>query len=843
MVLLENIKRGLKNSPIASLILYPDAPQFTIADANDACCQIYGIKDCDIVGRGIFEAFAQAIDPDTDKRKKIIHHAFKYVLLLKTAYKIGLLRYDVRKPGSRENAVRFWNVDLYPVLDDNNNVMFVIYSIVDVTDTITSEHTKFTFDNRSFNDTNYQHPLFDYYPDAVFSLDLKGNFLSVNKVVVDLAECTEEELLRMSFIPFLDPDDSERVFGHFQDALHGNIQHFDAKLISAKGHSRILSVTNLPIVINNEVIGIYAIAKDITSRVKTEHELQLQREQLQVSNQRIADILESITDGFFAIDRNWIVTYWNKEAERLLFKSREEMMGKNLWEMFPEAIPLKFYSEYHRSLAENISIRFEEYFAVLDMWIGVSVFPSKEGLSVYFSDITEEKNNHELLSDAKEKYERLFNTSPIPTWVYDKETLKFLDVNQAAIESYGYSWEEFLSMTIKDIRPSEDVGALMEIMQHEVRFDRQNKSFVRHLKKSGEIIFVNTLGNSLPFNGRPARIVIAIDITEKMKAEELLTASEQRFKALVQDGSDLIGILDRAGTYSYVSPNTELVLGIKSEDFIGKNAFDFIHPDDIDRVLAQFNSLSSQKRISIAPFRFRDINNKYRWVETIATDMTGEPAVGGIVTNSRDVTRRIETELRIKENIDRYNTVSKATSDTIYDWDMLKNVVFWNKGLKGTFGYDKTTTTQSWWIDNVHPDDIEPVIDTLNQNIRKKKSRWQGKYRFRCADGEYKFVLDRGFMVYNADKEPVRLTGSMQDVTELENHIHAIEQQNETLREISWIQSHVVRAPLSRIMALSDLIRDNDDDALRPELLQHLDVSVNELDQVIKDIVRKTEGL
>lgn len=843
MVSLENIKRGFKNSPTASLILYPDAPQFTIADANDASCQIYGIKDCDIIGSGIFEAFPQSGDPDDGKRQKVIRKALEHVMLLKKAHKIGLLRYEVRKPGSEEHAVRFWNVEVFPVLYDDNSVQFIIYSIVDVTAAITSESKKLTLDNHAFNDTSFLHPLFNDYPDAVFSLDLKGNFLSVNKVIVELAECPEEELLIKSFITFLDPEDFERVFQHFQDALKGNIQHFDAKLISAKGTARILNITNLPIVVNNEVIGIYAIAKDITAKVKTERELQAQREQLKISNERVSDILESITDGFFAVDRNWTVTYWNKEAERLLLIPREDIMGKNLWEVYPDAVPLKFYSEYHKALAENISVRFEEYFAALDKWIGVSVFPSREGLSVYFKDVTDEKNKQDLLGQAKEKYERLFNTSPIPTWVYDKNTLKFLDVNKAAIQSYGYSCDEFLGMTIKDIRPAEDVGALMDIMEHVVRSDQLNKSFVRHLKKSGEVIFVNTLGNSLPFDGSDARIVIAIDITEKLKAEEQLTASEQRFKALVQDGSDLIGILDPAGTYQYVSPNTESILGINPGEFIGKNAFDFIHEDDKERIMAEFASLGSEKRIAVAPFRFKHNKNGFRWVETIATDMTNEPAVGGIVTNSRDVTTRIQNELKIKENIERYNTVSKATSDTIYDWDMLKNVVDWNKGLKGIFGYDKNTSNHTWWYENVHPDDIGEVIDTLQASMKNKRSRWQSKYRFRCADGNYKFVLDRGFLKYNTNKEPIRLTGAMQDVTELENHIHAIEEQNETLREISWIQSHVVRAPLCRIMGISNLLKDDEDETMRQELLQHLDVSVNELDDVIRDISRKSEGL
>src|SRR5690606_40607456 len=92
----------------------------------------------------------------------------------------------------------------------------------------------------------------------------------------------------------------------------------------------------------------------------------------------------------------------------------------------------------------------------LNKWIEASCYPSSNGLSVYFKDITSRKNNEEQIIKERQKYQNLFSLSPIPMWVYDIETLKFLDVNDAAVQHYGYSREEFLSLTINDIRPKED---------------------------------------------------------------------------------------------------------------------------------------------------------------------------------------------------------------------------------------------------------------------------------------------------------------------------------------------------------------------------------------------------
>src|SRR5690606_19971829 len=138
-----------------------------------------------------------------------------------------------------------------------------------------------------------------------------------------------------------------------------------------------------------------------------------------------------------------------------------------------------------------------------------------------------------------------------------------------------------------------------------------------------------------------------------------------------------------------VSPTSKPILGIEAEYFIGKSIFDFIHHEDKRQVIGEFRELSAKKRIKIAPFRFMDADKQFRWIETIVTDMTDDPTVAGIVANSRDVTKRIENEIKTRESIERYNTVSKATSDTIYDWDIPGNKITWNKGIKGIFGHKK----------------------------------------------------------------------------------------------------------------------------------------------------------
>ncbi len=686
-------------------------------------------------------------------------------------------------------------------------------------------------------DYTFEHPLFDDYPDPVFSLDLKGKFISVNKALVRLAEASEKEVLKMKFDAFVPAEHLDQISGIFQKTIKGEIQVFEAEVVSAKGTPLTLCITNIPIVSSGLVTGVYAIAQDITEQKKT-------RQKLDEYNHRLSSIMESITDAFFAVDENWIVTYWNQEAVRLVGKPREEIVGKNLWEVFEVARSLRFFEEYHKTVSEQVSRRFEEYYPPSELWLEVSAFPSPDGLSVYFRDITDRKKAEHQLTIEKERYQSLFNLSPLPQWVYDVETLRFLDVNTAAIEHYGYSKEEFLSMTLKDIRPYDDVKALEKIRATDVKAKCFHQSQVRHMKKSGELILVKIQSNSVSYGDKNARLVLAVDETDKARARQSLEASEQRFRALVQDGSDLIAILDRDGNYTYVSPTSKSVLGTEYNLLINQNILSFIHADDKQLFAGKLLLIEPGQHVKIPPIRFKDGEGNYRWIETIITDMSDDPAIAGIIANSRDVTQRILNDMKTKESIDRFDIVSKATTDAIWDWNFVTDDLLWNKALATNFGYPEARYPMQWWYDNIHPTDLPAVVEKLEKVIKNRESNMIFEYRFRCYDGTYKDVLDRAFVVFNKDGEPIRMIGSLQDISERNNYIRSIEEQNRRLRDIAWIQSHIVRAPLSRIMGLTKLISDErTDEDFRKELLSHLDTSAEELDNIIRDIVKKSEEI
>lgn len=116
--------------------------------------------------------------------------------------------------------------------------------------------------------------------------------------------------------------------------------------------------------------------------------------ELETINNQITGILESVPNGFFSINEQWIITYWNKEAERLLGRPRDAVLGQNIWDLFPEATNLKFYDYYHRAMLKRKAYRFQEFYIPVDAWLEVNVYPTQDGISVFFRDVTYVKKSN-----------------------------------------------------------------------------------------------------------------------------------------------------------------------------------------------------------------------------------------------------------------------------------------------------------------------------------------------------------------------------------------------------------------------------------------------------------------
>lgn len=242
-------------------------------------------------------------------------------------------------------------------------------------------------------------------------------------------------------------------------------------------------------------------------------------------------------DGFFkSLNPSW---------EKTLGFTSEELLAKPYLEFIHPDDRLATVAEAGRLENREATFAFENRYLCKDgsykwfSWNSVSV-PEQALIYAVARDITERKHAEEELRASENRYRKLFELNPQPVWVYDRETLRFLAVNQAAVQKYGYSQQEFVSMTIRDIRPAEDVPALVKSVAG-LRDGTHDVSVWRHCKRDGSIIYVEITSYSLTFADRPADFVIAVDVTERKRAEE----ERQRFTASLETANRELELRNR----------------------------------------------------------------------------------------------------------------------------------------------------------------------------------------------------------------------------------------------------------------------------------------------------------
>ncbi len=273
------------------------------------------------------------------------------------------------------------------------------------------------------------------------------------------------------------------------------------------------------------------------------------------------------------------------------------------------------------------------------------------------------------------------------------------------------------------------------------------------------------------------------DVTEMKRTEQQLKFSEQRFRNLLQEGSDLTTVLDAEGNYLYLTPNYSQILGYHTEELMGVNAFDFVHSDDRENLLVEFSKLQKVRRVKSFPYRFKHKNGTWRWLQSVGTNLSDDETIRGIVVNSVDITERQEALLQLKESNERYDYVTQATSDAVWDYDLLTQKKFWGEGFRKLFGHQPGDEQYAKWKRHVHPDDLPVVLKNTADILKSNALTWQQEYRFKKADGEYAHVLDKAIVIRNEKGAPLRLTGAMQDISKQKSEA----QQKQLMTEISRI--------------------------------------------------------
>lgn len=385
-----DFNRFFEHSNSNSLVIIPD--NFTIVAATDGYLKVTQRTREQVIGRPLFEVFPDVDNEPTQKDKRNVLESFLYVMEQRETDVMGIQRYSISKSGEQGSKpeVRYWRAVNHPLLDSHGNVEYILHTTEDVTKEILA--------NSAIDD-------------AAFLQRLAGEVASLGSWRIDLrthAVFWSDEIYNIVGLPRdievnLDmamgcyhPDVREEISAIVERAIE-NRKPFNVltRVLRPDGEERWVRVIGeAELDSTHEPKALRGAFQDVSEFINTQDRAD------DVANQ-LHSALDNMSDGFFLLSRDWRVIFMNPQAETLLSRRAHALVGKNIWDEFPEAKNTEFYSSYTRAFKEKITVRFTEYFTPLKAWFQVSAYPSKDGLAVYFRDITEQLDLNERLRQSQ----------------------------------------------------------------------------------------------------------------------------------------------------------------------------------------------------------------------------------------------------------------------------------------------------------------------------------------------------------------------------------------------------------------------------------------------------------
>ena len=387
------------------------------------------------------------------------------------------------------------------------------------------------------------------------------------------------------------------------------------------------------------------------------------------SERQLADIINFLPDATLAIDKQGTVIAWNRAMELMTGVRSEDMVGKGDYEyalpFYHERRPIlldlilnfdtKAAENYGTIKHEGSNLISEKFIPILHggkgawLWFVASPFYDANGNCVgaieSIRDITDKKKMEMSIRASERRYHNVFESAAEAMLVIDRDSGKILDANMAAMWLYKYTRDEFKSLHCLDL--TADGVRMIDTSQKGILYIPERL----HRKKDGTLFPAEISGNIYPQKKRTIAIISARDITDRKKTENALRSSEARFRALADNATDIIRILDKDGRIAFDTAASERLLGYSPGYTIGKSPMDFVHPDDLETVKLELSSVYNSTNTGIpTEFRLRKADGSYTRVESTAKNLIGVPGIDGIVITTRFIDERKKAEEDQRKN-------------------------------------------------------------------------------------------------------------------------------------------------------------------------------------------------
>jgi len=586
-----------------------------------------------------------------------------------------------------------------------------------------------------------------------------------------------EELIGKNLFDFIYYEDAVRTKEIAGEVMAGKINtNFYNRYVRKDGSLVYLEWTSKW---NEQAQMRYGVGRDVSAKVEAEKKLNL-------SHKRYRSLVQDGSDMITILDEKGKFIYASPTTLSVLGYTNEDFTDKSVFNFIHvddvEAVEYDFDLLNSNKKIILPPFRFKHKNENW-RWIETSLTnllddEAVHGIVSNSRDVTERKNIEKALLSTKENYKNLFENSPAPMYIFDFETLQIIDCNEEALLKYGYTKEEFLQLTIKDIRPKEDVAKINKAVESEETYGEIHKKIWRHKKKNGEIMYMDITGHLINYDDRRVSLVMLIDITEKLKIEQQNEFEKRDKEALINNTKDLIWSV--SNDYKLIAVNKAFInnledlygLSVKAGDNIMLE--EFFPTGILDFWKNCFKRTYAGEAFKKEVYNTALGNRNEAWFEINFNPIFKGNEVTGVACNARDITDSKKAAEIIKHSNDRYEHVSKATYDAIWEWDIVNNSVYRAEGFKRTFGFNlhELNMPETLWENFIHAEDRQNTKESIQAAIKSDKDYWSQEYRLIKPNGEHSHVEDRAYILRNAEGEAQRVIGALRDISEKKYYLN-----------------------------------------------------------------------
>jgi len=696
-------------------------------------------------------------------------------------------------------------------------------------------------------------------PDIIVTADLKGAITSLNTAGERISGYSRDEVVGKHFLKIghIKLMEWPKYLKMLNSVVRGKVpEPFEVSFIHKDGTPRLVEVRASLLKQNGKPKSALAIMRDATERKKVE-------ETLRESEQRYRELAESISDVFFAMDKDLRYTYWNKASEKLTGISAKDAIGKSLTEVFPDVKESKIEQFYLDVLGtkQSKSLETEFYIGGKEFVFEINAYPTSEGLSVFVKDITEHKKMEETLRKSENKSRTLLENLPQKIFFKDKNSV-YISCN----ENYARD----LKIHPDEIAGKTDYAFYPKTLAEKYRAD--DKRIMEYGKtedieeeyiQDGQKVFVHTVKTPVKDeNGNIVGILgIFWDINEQKRAEEALRESEEKYRVLVESAADAIFTLDEAGNFLSANLEAAKAMGKTLEEMIGKNMYDLFPKGIADLQMRKVKAVFQTGNPLLADETLTQTKLGLRWYNT--TLMPVRDSNGKIIYTiaiSRDTTERKKMEEKLKqysehleelvqkrteellESEKRYSVLVEEAGDGVIILQDGK-IVFTNKRAAETIRYSKDEMMGLSLEKLVDEGSLLLAKEMYERNLRGEtpttfEVKWIAKTGERIP-----FEVSGARIHYHGRPAVLRVARDIRERKRMEEERLRLEKLA-TVGELATMVGHDLRNPLQSIEnaayylknELANLSTSVQISPKTKEMLQVLNDSINYADKIIKDL-------